>query len=135
MWRKELRAYHVLTGHRNGLSTLHFKLLGQRALNDRTTVFTVDLCGEADVAAQMDGAENNGVKVSAATVRGFVDEMMKLETGPGTGQLKHALAAAGSESKGGVSGAAAGAGGPSAASAGTAGSSAAGHTAAPKAGP
>ena len=86
MWKKELRAYHARTSHANGLRTLHYRLLGTRALAERVTVITVDLLGGVDVAAQMDD-QTNGIAVSAATTSWLVDEMLRLETAPGSGEV------------------------------------------------
>jgi len=95
MWKKELRAYHARTRHANGLATLRFRLLARRELAPRVTLFSVDLLGEVDVAAQMDD-QNAGIQVSAATTTWLIDEMLRLETAPGSGEMASGADAAGS---------------------------------------
>ncbi len=103
MWKKELRAYHARTGHANGLRTLRFDVAGARALGARVTVVTVDLLGAVDVAAQLDDAAA-GVTASRATTEWLVDELLRRETAPGSGES--ALAAARAQYGGGQAAAA-----------------------------
>lgn len=85
-WRKELRAYHVKTGHANGLSTLRYRTVGHRLMGDRVTVVTVDLLGDWDAAAKFD-EDNFGQQVTAATTSKFIDQMLGSETERGSGLL------------------------------------------------
>lgn len=88
-WRKELRAYHVKTGHTNGLSTLRYRTVGHRAMGDRVTVVTVDLLGDWDAAAKFD-EDNYGQQVTAATTSKFIEQMLASETERGSGLLRGA---------------------------------------------